>query len=69
MREDEGDDEEEMPLQPATVPLTIQQTAEHLPALRDFGLFTNQPQFTASIDQQNCFRQTNIYPVLESDDF
>ena len=49
VREDERDDEEEVSSQPVPVPLTFQQAAEQLQALRDFGLFTNQPQFTASI--------------------
>ena len=48
---DEGDDEEEMSSYPAPVPLTFQQAAEHPRAQRDFGLFTNQPQFTASVYQ------------------
>ena len=75
MREDEGDneeEEEEVSSQPAPVLLTFQQAAEHLPALCNFGLFTNQPQFTASICQTeelleteqcskaNCFKQTTI---------
>ena len=76
MREDEGDDEEEMPSQPAPVPLTFQQAAEHLWPLRDFGLITNQSQFTASICQAeelleteqcsktNCFKQTTIHAFL-----
>ena len=51
MREAEGDDEEEMPSQSAPVPLTFQHAAEYLWALRHFGLFTNQPQFTASNSQ------------------
>ena len=51
MREDEGDDEEEMPLQPAPVPLTLQQAAEHIRAVGDFGLFTYQSRFTVSICQ------------------
>ena len=75
MREDEGDDEEEMQSQPAPVPLTSQQAAEHLRALRHFGLFTHRPQFTASIcqaeelfeteqcSQANCFKQTTIDAV------
>ena len=37
MREDEGDDEEEMPSQPALVPVILQQAAEHLRSLCDFG--------------------------------
>ena len=49
VREDEGDDDEEVSSQPAPVPLTFQQAAEQLQALRDFALFTNQPQCTASI--------------------
>ena len=43
LREDEGDDEEEVSSQPAPGLLTFQQAAERLRALRDFGLFTNQP--------------------------
>ena len=72
MHKDDGDDEEEVPSQSALVPLTFQQAAEHLRALRDFGLLTNQPQFIASICQAdelleteqcskaNCFKQTPI---------
>ena len=52
MHEDDGDEEE------APVPLTVQQAAEHLRALRDFGLFTNQPQFTASICQPDELLET-----------
>jgi len=37
------------------VPLTCQQAAEHLRALRGFGLFSNQHQFTFSICQAECF--------------
>ena len=60
MREDEGDDEEEMPLQPAPGPLTLHQAAEHLRAPHDFGLFINQPQFTAKFARQkNCLKLNN----------
>ena len=44
------EEEEEAPSQPAPVPLTFQQAAEHLRTLRDFGVFTSEPQFTTS----NC---------------
>ena len=59
MRDHEGDDEEEMPSHPALVPLILQQAAEHLRAPRDIGLFTNQPQFTASIYQQKNYLKLN----------
>ena len=54
------------------VPLTFQQAVEHLRALRNFCLFTNQLQVTASICQAeelleteqcskaNCFKQRTI---------
>ena len=58
--------------QPALEALTFQQAAEHLQALRDVGVCSNQPQFTASIFQveefleteqcgiTKCFKQTTI---------
>ena len=77
MLEDEGDEEEEeVPTQSAPVALIFQQTAEHLRALRHFGLFINQPQFTASVchseellqteqcSKANCFRQSTINAVV-----
>ena len=75
--------EEGMPSQPAPAPLTFQQAAEYLRPLRDFGLFTNQRQFIASICQAeelretgqcskaNCFKQTtrDAFCLKESGDF
>ena len=73
--EEEGDDEEEVSSQPAPVPLTFQQAAEHIRALRDFGLFINQSQFTASICQagelletEQC-RKANCPKHFLSEDF
>ena len=43
---------------PSPVLLTFQQTVEHLQALCDFGLFTNQPQFNASICQAEELLET-----------
>ena len=48
---DSEDEEEEAPQERTAVPLTCQQAAAHLRALRDFGLLTNQPQFTVLICQ------------------
>ena len=59
MCDDEGDDEEEMSSQPAPVQFIFQQAAEHLWALRDFGLLTNQPQYTASICQAEILLKLN----------
>ena len=50
VRNGDGDDKE-MLSQPAPVPLTFQQPAEHLRTQRNFDLFTNEPKFTASIRQ------------------
>ena len=57
--EEDGDDEKEAPSQTPPVPLTSQRAAEHLRALRDFGLFKNQPQFTASNCQAEEFLKLN----------
>ena len=71
-----GGGEEEKPSQLAPVPLAFQQAAEHLRALCDIGLFTNQPQFPASLCQAeelveteqsrkaNCFLADNYICVF-----
>ena len=76
MREDEGDDEEEVSSQAVPVPLTCQQPAEHLQALLDCGLITNLLQITASIRltkelfdteqcrKASCFKQRTIDAVV-----
>ena len=76
-----------MPSQPASVPVAVPLTFQlatykHLRAMHDFGLFTNQPKFIASICQAEelleteqcsktyCFKQTITHVfILESDDF
>ena len=66
MRRDEGDYEEEMPLQQAPVPLAFQQAAKHLRAQRNVGLCTNQSQFTALIFQGEELLETEQYSKANS---
>ena len=57
--DDSDDEEDQAPQEPPAVPLTCQQAAAHLRALRDFGLLTNQPQFTVLICQAEELLEAN----------
>ena len=59
VRVDEGDDEGEGPLQPAPVPLKFQHAAEHVRALRDFGLLTNQPHLLLPFARRRNYLKLN----------